>query len=84
MIGANAAFYTSTIMILVFAPPPPPGGEIWSHSIEEACLNINAVNIFIAVFHLIFDIYILVLPYDARPVHQSVFRVLYPNLPWFL
>ncbi|KAI1354864.1 hypothetical protein F5Y01DRAFT_311241 [Xylaria sp. FL0043] len=60
MITANTALYLATIITTNLVCTPRE--RIWRRYLPGTCVNINAFNIFIAVFHLIFDILMLVLP----------------------
>ncbi|KAI0457392.1 hypothetical protein F5B21DRAFT_501442 [Xylaria acuta] len=61
MIVANSALYVATIITINLTCIPRE--RIWRRWLPGTCININAFNIFIAGFNLIFDILILLLPH---------------------
>ena len=61
MIWVNAALYIATVMVIVLGCNPRE--KSWKPWVEGTCVNINAVNTFIAGFNLFLDIGILILPY---------------------
>ncbi|KAI0100757.1 hypothetical protein GGR51DRAFT_575246 [Nemania sp. FL0031] len=63
MIMANTALYIATIITTNFACTPRE--RIWRRYIPGSCINIDAFNVFITVFHLIFDLLMLLLPQIA-------------------
>ncbi|KAI0429505.1 hypothetical protein F5Y09DRAFT_331781 [Xylaria sp. FL1042] len=60
MIAASTTLYLTTIITANFACQPRE--RIWRWYTPGTCININVLNTFLAVFHLIFDILMLVLP----------------------
>ncbi|KAI8947244.1 hypothetical protein F4801DRAFT_592748 [Xylaria longipes] len=60
MITANTALYIVTILVITFACTPRE--RLWRPYVAGTCINLDAFNIFIATFHVIFDILMLLLP----------------------
>ncbi|KAH9907246.1 hypothetical protein F4778DRAFT_528886 [Xylariomycetidae sp. FL2044] len=63
MIWANACLYIATIIIINYACNPRE--RIWSRYLPGTCININAFNLFITSFHLVFDLFMLLLPHKV-------------------
>ncbi|KAI1078175.1 hypothetical protein F5B20DRAFT_231253 [Whalleya microplaca] len=63
MIFANALLYIAIIVVINFACTPRE--RIWRRWVPGTCININAFNLFITSFNLIFDIIILALPHGV-------------------
>ncbi|GAP86916.2 putative ribosomal protein L36e [Rosellinia necatrix] len=61
MIVANLILYTATIITINLICIPRQ--RIWRRWVPGTCINIDVFNIFIAIFNLIFDLLILVLPH---------------------
>ncbi|KAI0411402.1 hypothetical protein F5X98DRAFT_380770 [Xylaria grammica] len=60
IIAANTLLYLATIIVTTFACIPRE--RIWRRYIPGTCIDLNAFNIFIATFHLLSDIIMLLLP----------------------
>ncbi|KAK5631089.1 hypothetical protein RRF57_006804 [Xylaria bambusicola] len=60
MIAINTSLYLATIFTITYACTPRE--RIWRRYIPGTCINFNAFNIFITVFHLISDVLMLLLP----------------------
>ncbi|KAI1753640.1 hypothetical protein F4782DRAFT_529522 [Xylaria castorea] len=60
MIIANTALYITTILVITFACNPRE--RLWQPYLPGSCIDLDAFNIFIATFHLVFDILMLLLP----------------------
>ncbi|KAI3336082.1 hypothetical protein F4824DRAFT_509910 [Ustulina deusta] len=60
MIAVNTALYLATIITITNACNPRE--RIWQRYLPGTCIDLNAFNIFITVFHLISDILMLLLP----------------------
>ncbi|CAJ2502465.1 Uu.00g098590.m01.CDS01 [Anthostomella pinea] len=67
MVWANSLFYAITVITLNLTCVPRE--RIWRRWIPGTCININAFNLFISIFNLIFDVLILSLP------HRVIWRL---------
>ncbi|KAI0160162.1 hypothetical protein GGR57DRAFT_456574 [Xylariaceae sp. FL1272] len=63
MLIANTALYLATIAALNYACLPRQ--KIWRPYLPGVCISFNAFNIFITIFHLIFDLAMLLLPHTV-------------------
>jgi len=63
MIAANTCLYIATIITINFACNPRE--RIWRRYLPGSCINIDAFNLFITSFHLIFDLLMLLLPHKV-------------------
>ncbi|KAI1740697.1 hypothetical protein F4680DRAFT_83749 [Xylaria scruposa] len=63
MLIANTALYIATIAALNFACSPQQ--KTWRQYLPGQCINFNVFNIFITIFHLLFDLLMLLLPHTV-------------------
>lgn len=61
MIWSNCCLYVTTIITINFTCSPRE--RIWRRYIPGTCINIDAFNLFITAFHLVFDLLMLLLPH---------------------
>ncbi|TRX98986.1 hypothetical protein FHL15_000328 [Xylaria flabelliformis] len=63
MLIANTALYIATIAALNYACSPQE--KTWRQYLPGKCINFNVFNIFITIFHLVFDLLMLLLPHTV-------------------
>ncbi|KAI0592889.1 hypothetical protein F4775DRAFT_587216 [Biscogniauxia sp. FL1348] len=67
MIYASCALYMTTVITINLACTPRK--RIWQRWLPGTCINIDAFNLFITSFHLVFDLFMLLLP------HQIIWKL---------